>query len=190
MAQAEGQGAVSSVLVTGGARSGKSRYAEQLILESGLEPVYVATSAAWDGEMKARIGLHRARRGADWHTIEDKGGIGADLTDVLRREAVPGRALLVDCLTLWLTNLMMAGADLAAATQALCALVPNLPAPVVFVSNEVGLGIVPDNAMARQFRDAQGRLNQELAAVCSRVVFVAAGLPLVLKPSSQPDISL
>lgn len=190
MAQAEGQGAASSVLVTGGARSGKSRYAEQLILASGLEPVYVATSAAWDGEMEARIGLHRARRGVEWRTIEDKAGIGADLTGVLRREAVPGRAVLVDCLTLWLTNLMMAEADLAAATQALCALVPYLPAPVVFVSNEVGLGIVPDNAMARQFRDAQGRLNQELAAVCGRVVFVAAGLPLLLKPSSQPDIFL
>jgi adenosylcobinamide kinase/adenosylcobinamide-phosphate guanylyltransferase len=166
-----------ATLVLGGARSGKSTFAERLVRESGLSPVYVATGQAFDGEMRERISLHRERRGAEWRTIEEP----LDLRAVLLAEASPANAVLVDCLTLWTTNLMMAEADVAKAFDELAAALSLLEGPVVFVSNEVGLGIVPDNAMARAFRDHAGRINQMVAAAARQVYFIAAGLPLVLK---------
>lgn len=167
-------------LVLGGARSGKSRHAEGLVEAlPGACRVYVATGAAGDAEMAARIAAHRARRGDAWSTIEAP----HDLAGAIAREAAPGVAVLVDCLTLWLSNLLLAGADLDAARSALLDALAGARGPVVCVANEVGLGIVPDNALARAFRDAAGRLNQDVAAAADRVVFVAAGLPLVLKPA-------
>ncbi len=165
-------------LVIGGARSGKSRNAEALALRTRLEPVYVATATAWDAEMEARIARHRDERaGAGWHTVEAP----LALVEVLRREAVPGRVLLVDCLTLWLSNVMLGGHDTEREGATLVAALPDLAAPIFFVSNEVGWGIVPDHKLGRDFRDAQGLLNQAMARACDRVLLVAAGLPLVLK---------
>lgn len=164
-------------LVLGGARSGKSVFGETLVLGSGLEPVYVATAQAWDDEMRQRIGTHKARRGAEWISIEETD----DLDSVLKREARPGRAVLVDCLTVWITNLMVAEADVAARSRDFCDTLAGIEGPVVLVSNEVGLGIVPENAMARAFRDHAGRLHQDIAALAATVYFVAAGLPLKMK---------
>lgn len=124
--------------ILGGARSGKSSFAEGLIEASGLEAVYLATGKAWDDEMSARIGLHKARRGSAWTTIEEP----LDLVGLLQSESAGNRAVLVDCLTLWLTNLMMAERDIEAETAELVAVLPRLKGPLVFVSNEVGLGIV------------------------------------------------
>jgi adenosylcobinamide kinase/adenosylcobinamide-phosphate guanylyltransferase len=162
-------------LVLGGARSGKSRHAEMLI--AGAAAIYIATAEPRDDEMRARIAHHRARRGPRWTTREEP----LDLVPVLFAEARPERPILVDCLTLWLSNLMLAGRDVAAESAALIAALARLGGPVVMVANEVGLGIVPDNALARAFRDHAGRLNREIAAAADRVVFIAAGLPLVLK---------
>lgn len=169
--------AAGATLVLGGARSGKSRFAETLIEASGLDPVYVATGEAHDGEMAARIAAHRERRGSTWRTIEAP----HDLAAALREADGGGRAVLVDCLTLWLSNLIMADSDVDRAGDGLAAVLPVLSAPVVFVSNEVGLGIVPENALARRFRDEAGRLNQKIAAAAGTVYFVAAGLPMALK---------
>lgn len=173
-------------LVLGGARSGKSRFAENLLEVSGLAKVYVATAAAFDAEMESRISAHQVQRGSGWRTVEEQ----TDLVSVLDRESAPDRALLVDCLTLWLNNLMMADRDVASESARLCQAVTTLKGPCVFVSNEVGTGIVPENRLAREFRDSQGRLNQDIAAVCGKVVLVSAGLPLLLKPIQQPEISL
>ncbi|WP_394701412.1 bifunctional adenosylcobinamide kinase/adenosylcobinamide-phosphate guanylyltransferase [uncultured Roseibium sp.] len=173
-------------LVLGGARSGKSRFAEDLALRSGLGRIYVATGTAFDGEMEKRIAAHRTQRGAGWRTVEEQ----TDLAGVLRREGKADAVLLVDCLTLWLNNLMMADRDLAAESARLCDAVSMLAGRCIFVSNEVGMGIVPDNRLSRDFRDAQGRLNQDMAAVCGKVIFVAAGQPFLLKPNQQPEISL
>ena len=165
-------------LVIGGARSGKSRQAEALARRSGLERHYLATATAHDDEMRERIAGHRAARAQDgWRTVEEP----LDLVGALRREASPRRILLVDCLTLWLTNVMLGGLDVEAACRDLADAIPSLAGPAVLVSNEVGWGIVPDNRLARDFRDAQGRLNQRVAEACDRVVLVAAGLPLALK---------
>ena len=164
-------------LVLGGARSGKSAHAERLVRESGLAPVYLATGRAWDDEMRSRIEAHAARRGPEWRTVEEP----VELLAVLLREASGRSAVLVDCLTLWVTNLMLEERDIGAATASLAEALPSLSGEVVLVSNEVGLGIVPENAMARAFRDHAGRLHQEIAAVADRVTFIAAGLPLVLK---------
>ncbi len=161
----------------GGARSGKSRYAETLVRDSGLSGVYLATAEAGDVEMAARIRHHRARRGPDWRTIEEP----LDLAGALARAARPGQAVLVDCLTLWLANLMAAARDIAAEREALLAGLEGLAGPVVLVSNEVGQGIVPDNALARRFRDETGLLHQAIAARADRVVFLVAGLPQILK---------
>lgn len=171
-----------STLVLGGARSGKSRFAETLVEETLVDraapaALYLATATSGDAEMAARIAHHRARRGARWALLEEP----VDLIEQLRREAHPDRPILVDCLTLWVTNLLLAGHDIDHAGAQLAALLPALAGPVVLVANEVGLGIVPDNALARAFRDEAGRLNQRVAAACQRVVFVAAGLPLILK---------
>ena len=163
-------------LVLGGARSGKSAFAERLCADTGLAKLYVATAQVWDDEMRERVGHHKARR-AGWMTIEEPD----DLEGVIAREAAPDRVLLVDCLTLWVTNLMMAEADIDARGEALCAALADARGPVVLVTNEVGLGIVPDNAMARAFRDHAGRLHQTVAAVAGTVYFTAAGLPLKMK---------
>lgn len=165
------------VLVLGGARSGKSRLAETLVMTSGLEPVYIATAEAGDAEMAERIAHHRARRSRAWRTVEIPDGLEA----ALAVEAGVGRAVLVDCLTLWLSNIMHEGADLEHRGEALCEAVGRTRGLVVMVSNEVGLGLVPQTPLGRRFRDAQGRLNQAVARVADRVIFVAAGLPLYLK---------
>ena len=167
----------ATTLVLGGARSGKSRLAERLVEASGRGPVYVATAAAGDGEMTDRISRHRRRRGGRWRTVEEP----VDLCAALREAAAPDSAVLVDCLTLWLTNLMLGDADIGSEIGKLANLLPALPGPAVMVSNEVGLGIVPENAMARAFRDHAGRLHQAVAGEAEQVLFVTAGLPLTLK---------
>jgi adenosylcobinamide kinase/adenosylcobinamide-phosphate guanylyltransferase len=164
-------------LILGGARSGKSGYAEALIEAAAPGALYLATAQALDQEMAQRIREHRARRDARWTTIEEP----LELTECLCREVRAGRPILVDCVTLWLSNLLIAGRDVEAGCAALLAALPGLEAPVVFIANEVGLGIVPDNPLARSFRDHAGRLNQRLAAQADRVVFLAAGLPIMLK---------
>ena len=175
---APGSGGANTVLVLGGARSGKSAYAERLVVDSAPTALYLATATAGDGEMAERIAQHRARRGETWQTVEEPLDLGGALAALAR----PDRPILVDCLTLWLSNLMLDGADIDAETARLAALLPRLAGPVVFVSNEVGLGIVPDNALARAFRDHAGRLNQAVAAAADAVFFIAAGLPLQMKP--------
>jgi adenosylcobinamide kinase/adenosylcobinamide-phosphate guanylyltransferase len=161
-------------LILGGARSGKSAYAERLIIALPPPWIYCATGEAFDNEMRERIAHHRARRGEGWQTVEEPRGIAS----LIQCSTSP---ILVDCLTLWLSNLMLAQRDIATETVKLLAAVRTAQAPIVFVSNEVGLGIVPENALAREFRDSAGRLNQAVAAIASRVVFMAAGLPMVLK---------
>jgi len=166
-----------TLLVIGGARSGKSAYAEQLVAKSGLEQLYLATARAGDAEMEERIAHHRARRGPAWRVLEEPDGLEA----ALAKNAGAECAILVDCLTLWLSNLMLAGADLTERTERLCRTLAILPGLAVLVSNEVGMGLVPDNRLGRDFRDAQGRLNQAVAATADKVAFVAAGLPFYLK---------
>ena len=163
-------------LVVGGARSGKSRLAERLVSGTGLRRHYIATAEAWDDEMRTRIAAHQMGRGPDWITHDAPRDVASVLTGVTAADVV-----LLDCATLWLTNLMLAEADLAAETAALLAALAACAAPVVIVSNEVGWGIVPDNALARAFRDYQGRLNQQMAAQAGLVLGVMAGLPMVLK---------
>jgi adenosylcobinamide kinase/adenosylcobinamide-phosphate guanylyltransferase len=166
-------------LILGGARSGKSALAERLACESGCDVVYLATAQAHDDEMTARIAHHRAQRPAHWRCVEEP----LALADTLRAQARDGRCLLVDCLTLWLSNLLGQSdpARFANERDALLRTLPELPGDVIFVSNEVGLGIVPMGELSRRFVDEAGRLHQALAVRCDRVIFVAAGLPLALK---------
>ncbi len=166
-----------STLVLGGARSGKSRYAETLVECQPGRCVYLATAAAGDAEMAERIRRHRARRGPRWRTEE----VPLDLAGALGRAAGPGCAVLVDCLTLWLSNRIAAGRDIDRETAALADALPALPGPVVLVSNEVGQGIVPDNPLARRFRDHSGLLHQAVAAVVPAVIFMVAGMPVAVK---------
>ena len=174
----------SVTLVLGGARSGKSRYAEALVEEStgggAGACVYLATAEAGDEEMAARIAAHRERRGLRWTTVEEPLELAAALTRLATRE----QCVLVDCLTLWLSNILAAGRDPGSETARLLATLPDLGAPVVFVSNEVGQGIVPANALARRFVDEAGRLHQALAAAADTVILMTAGLPLTLKGAS------
>ncbi len=163
-------------LVLGGARSGKSRIAERLVTVSGRPKLYLATAQAFDDEMKDRIQHHRKDRGEGWTTLEAP----LDVAPILRN-CQPKFTLLFDCATLWLSNHLLAGSDLPSETETLLAALAACPAPVVLVSNEVGAGIVPENALARRFRDEQGRLNQRLAAQADLVVGVMAGLPFALK---------
>jgi adenosylcobinamide kinase / adenosylcobinamide-phosphate guanylyltransferase len=164
-------------LVLGGARSGKSRYAERLVEGAAAHATYCATAEPSDAEMAARITAHRARRGAFWRTVEAP----LELPAAIAAEAAPDRPLLIDCLTLWLSNMMLAErpveAEIAALHGALC----DARGAVVLVANELGMGLVPETPLGRRFRDAAGWLNQEIAGLADRVVFVAAGLPLVLK---------
>jgi adenosylcobinamide kinase/adenosylcobinamide-phosphate guanylyltransferase len=164
-------------LVLGGARSGKSRYAEALVTAVSPPWHYVATGEARDAEMAERIAHHAARRGANWITHETP----LDLATTLAELAGGDAPVLIDCLTLWLSNVMLAERNIEAETATLRAALGAMKGPVVVVTNEVGLGIVPDNALARAFRDAQGRLNAAIAADADRAVLMAAGLPLVLK---------
>jgi adenosylcobinamide kinase/adenosylcobinamide-phosphate guanylyltransferase len=181
---------MTRTLVFGGARSGKSAYAERLAAASGKEVVYIATAAAGDAEMSARIAQHRAQRPQHWHTSEEPVSLAAALTSW----RAPQRLVLVDCLTLWLSNLMFSDGTQypdvgtielpARFHEQRAALLDELAADrgdVVLVSNEVGMGIVPWGAVSRSYADEAGRLNQSVAAVCDRVAFVAAGLPLMLK---------
>jgi len=163
-------------LVLGGARSGKSAYAELLVTSQPGPWAYIATAEARDEEMRVRIKAHKARRGQGWTDYETPLTLADTLAN--RTAELP---CLVDCLTLWLSNVMLAGRDVAQDTDGLVDALSKRVAPAVLVSNEVGLGIVPENALARAFRDEAGRLNQKIAAIADRVVFVAAGLPLTLK---------
>ncbi|MEJ5218341.1 bifunctional adenosylcobinamide kinase/adenosylcobinamide-phosphate guanylyltransferase [Cognatishimia sp. D5M38] len=162
--------------VLGGASSGKSAFAEGLVVATGAPRVYVATSQIYDDEMAAKVRDHVAARGNDWHTIEEPLDMAKALSQVGEDQVV-----LLDCASMWLTNQMMAEHDLAVETEALIAALAACKGRVIVVSNEVGMGIVPDNALARRFRIAQGKLNQRLAAAADLAVFVIAGLPQVLK---------
>jgi adenosylcobinamide kinase / adenosylcobinamide-phosphate guanylyltransferase len=169
-------------LVLGGARSGKSRLAESLAFG---EKHYIATAQAYDDEMRERIAKHQAQRGEGWATHEEPLALALKLAEVDGN----GRFILVDCLTLWLSNLILDEHDWEGPTTALTSVLAGVQADVVLVSNEVGLSIVPDNALGRRFRDAQGLLNQRVAAVADNVVFVAAGLPLLLK-GQLPELTI
>jgi adenosylcobinamide kinase/adenosylcobinamide-phosphate guanylyltransferase len=166
-------------LVIGGARSGKSTYAERLIEESGLKPVYLATATSGDDEMSERIRIHKERRGDVWSTVEEP----LALTTAIQEHSNNDSAILVDCLTLWLSNLMTLSRDIEQETKKLASMLSDLNGPVVFVTNEVGLGIVPANELARAFRDHAGRLNQAVAQTSDRVVMMISGLPMTLKPN-------
>lgn len=172
-------------LVLGGARSGKSRHAEALVLghadTAGVQPVYIATAEAGDGEMAERIAEHRARRGDRWRNEEAP----LALAETIATCAADRQPILVDCLTLWLSNVMLAELDVAEQISGLLDSLAGAPGPVVCVANEVGLGIVPDNALGRAFRDHAGRLNQQVAERAGRVDFIAAGLPITLKHSAH-----
>ena len=166
-------------LILGGARSGKSRLAERLATQSGLAVTYIATSQALDGEMSARIQHHRQRRPADWGLVEEP----LELARALRDNAAPGRCLLVDCLTLWLTNLLMLDDDTRLAMQrdAFLEALAELPGRIILVSNETGLGVVPMGELTRRYVDEAGWLHQAIAERCQHVVLTVAGLPLTLK---------
>lgn len=176
-------------LVLGGARSGKSAYAEQRALALGLDTVYIATAQAQDTEMAARIAVHRARRPTAWRLVEEP----TNLAQALQEHAAIGRCIVVDCLTLWLSNLLHRDIDAAVEVgpaptptfdrerNAVVATLPDLPGEIILISNEVGMGIVPLGALSRRYCDEAGRLHQELGRLCERVTFVAAGIPLTLK---------
>ncbi|MDQ6704233.1 MAG: bifunctional adenosylcobinamide kinase/adenosylcobinamide-phosphate guanylyltransferase [Pseudomonadota bacterium] len=176
-------GVIRSLLILGGARSGKSRYAQRLAEASRLSPVLIATAQAHDAEMATRIARHAALRDARWTVVEEP----VALAVALLREARKDRIVVVDCATLWLSNRLLQDDNLAAATQDLAQSVAGLAGPVIFVSNEAGCGIVPENPLARAFRDAQGLLNQALAEACEAVVLVSAGIALRLKPAREPN---
>ncbi len=165
-------------LVFGGASSGKSRFAEDLACSGGTSRLYIATARAWDDEMRAKIECHRAGRGPGWRTVEEPVEVARVLTDRPRDHVA-----LLDCATLWLSNILASGEDLPSRRDELLAALASEGGPVIVVSNEVGMGIVPDNRQSREFRDAQGQLNRRIAELADLVVFVAAGLPLPMKGS-------
>ena len=169
------------IFITGGARSGKSFFAEKLAFKAGADRVYLATMQALDEEMKERIARHRAvRKEKKWRTVEEP----LDLLNVLKRENKKKRVILIDCLTLWITNMMLKAyseKEILSAAEALAGFAGRAEAQVIVVSNEVGMGIVPDNVLGRNFRDTQGRVNQIFAAQAKKVYFMVAGLPLKVK---------
>jgi adenosylcobinamide kinase/adenosylcobinamide-phosphate guanylyltransferase len=167
------------MLITGGARAGKSRYAERLMTARPAHHAVIATATAGDAEMAERIAHHKAERDKTWETIEQPISVRA----AIRNAARPDRILLVDCLTLWISNLMGEQRDIEVEMQGLVGTLKIAAGPVIIVSNEVGLGIVPDNPLARAFRDNLGRANQLVAAAAEVVVFMAAGIPMILKGS-------
>lgn len=166
-------------LILGGVRSGKSRLAEQHANDSGLEVVYVATAQARDAEMQQRIAHHQARRPAHWQVIE----AGQNLAQVLQQQAADNRCVLVDCLTLWLTQLLCEAseAELRREVDAVLAVLPTLPGHIILVSNETNMGIVPLGELSRRYCDEAGRLHQQVGAICERVILTVAGLPLIVK---------
>lgn len=166
-----------TLLVLGGARSGKSRYAQARAEAAAENRLFLATAQAFDEEMQARIARHRDDRGPGWETLEEP----LDLAPAITAHAAKDRVLLVDCLTLWTSNLMLADRDIPAATATLITALTSARGPVILVSNEVGLGIVPENALARRFRDAAGIVNQQVAAAANEVQFLVSGLPLAIK---------
>ncbi|SFR46532.1 adenosylcobinamide kinase /adenosylcobinamide-phosphate guanylyltransferase [Yoonia tamlensis] len=163
-------------LILGGAASGKSGFAETIVLGAGLRKIYIATAQVYDDEMAQKVARHRDQRGGSWTTIEEPVHIAGALAT-----AGAGDVVLIDCATLWLTNVMLGDHDVQAQTAGLLAAIETCAAPIVIVSNEVGQGLVPDNALSRQFRNAHGQLNQDIAAKADLVVAVMAGLPMVLK---------
>jgi len=167
-------------LVLGGARSGKSTYAEQLAMTAGAA-IYIATAEPGDAEMVERIRLHQQRRGPRWTTVEEPLNLLAALSEHSERD----RPIVVDCLTLWLSNLMLSTRDVEAETANLAALLGDLAGPVVLVANEVGLGIVPETPLGRRFRDHAGCLNRIIADMADRVVLMVAGLPLIVKEHNK-----
>ncbi|MBN8812953.1 MULTISPECIES: bifunctional adenosylcobinamide kinase/adenosylcobinamide-phosphate guanylyltransferase [Sphingomonas] len=168
---------MTRLFVLGGARSGKSRYAQQRAEALPGRHVFVATAEAWDAEMVERIARHRADRDARWETVDAP----RDLSAALDAASGTGAVVLVDCLTLWVSNLLLADADIEQATAGLRAAIARFDGRLILVANETGLGIVPDNALARRFRDAAGRVNQAVAAVAEEVTFIVAGLPMRVK---------
>lgn len=171
-----------STLLLGGARSGKSRVGEALVTGARGQFLYIATAEPRDNEMSERIAHHQARRGSDWATIEEP----IALADVLRKNVTPEHIVLVDCLTLWLSNLMEWDKPVAPAIDDLIDALRSTQGRIVMISNEVGQGIVPDNALARRFRDEAGFMHQRIAATVDQVAFIVAGLPLMLKESVPP----
>jgi len=171
----------ASLFVIGGARSGKSRYAQARAEAAGGDPVFIATAEAFDDEMRERIARHRADRDARWSTIEAPRELPAAIDALNGADAV----VLVDCLTLWVSNLLLAGTDMSCAGRQLRDAIARFDGTLILVANEVGLGIVPDNALARRFRDAAGLLNQAVAAAVEEVVLLTAGLPLTLKSGCE-----
>jgi len=174
------------VLVLGGARSGKSRTALQLAENASARRIYVATAQAFDDEMRERIAQHRAERDGSWQTFDAP----LDLADAIRAQTAPGQSVLVDCLTLWLSNVVLAERDPKREADRLIEAVQEAQGPLILVSNEVGQGIVPSTPLGRAFRDEQGRLNQRMAEICDAVVFVAAGCPILLKPAPPLQLRL
>ncbi|MEN2711268.1 bifunctional adenosylcobinamide kinase/adenosylcobinamide-phosphate guanylyltransferase [Sphingomonas sp. NPDC092331] len=168
---------MTRLFVLGGARSGKSRYAQQRAEALPGRHLFIATAEAWDAEMAERIARHRADRDARWETVDAP----RDLAAALDAASGTGAVALVDCLTLWASNLLLADADMEQATDGLCAAIARFDGRLILVANETGLGIVPDNALARRFRDAAGRINQAVAAVADEVMLVVAGLPMRVK---------
>ena len=182
----EGSSRTRSLLVLGGARSGKSAYALKLAEAYSPERLYLATAAPGDEEMAARIARHRAERGRGWTTVEEP----LEVAGALGAEARPGRVIVVDCLTLWLSNLVLMGRDPGPAVAALADAIRALSGPAILISNEVGMGIVPEHRLGREFRDWQGRANQEIARACGAAILVVAGLPLRLKPGATAGVQL
>ncbi|MDX8409802.1 MAG: bifunctional adenosylcobinamide kinase/adenosylcobinamide-phosphate guanylyltransferase [Mariprofundales bacterium] len=172
-------------LILGGARCGKSQRAEELAMASGKTVTYIATAPilADDPEWQQRIAHHQARRPSSWHTIE----VPHELAAAIQGQQPCGRLLLVDCLSLWLSNRLLAGGDITNESSVLCASMQEFSGDLILVSNEVGMGLVPEHALGRAFRDAQGRLNQRIAACADQVEFVIAGLPLVLKTNNLKE---
>jgi adenosylcobinamide kinase/adenosylcobinamide-phosphate guanylyltransferase len=167
------------ILVLGGARSGKSRHAESVAIDSGKSRLYIATAQALDEEMQQRIVHHQNNRDSLWNTFE----IPISLGEALLQKSSPDNVIVVDCLTLWITNLLLAGGDIFTREKDnFLAILPTLPGDVILVSNETGLGIVPGDPLSRRFADEAGRLNQSVAALCEKVTLIVAGLPLTLKP--------
>lgn len=174
------------VLILGGTRSGKSRTALALAEKVALPRLFVATAQAFDDEMRERIHRHQEERGGDWQTCEAP----LELAEAIDGLAAPNRVVLVDCLTLWLSNILLDGRDGVSETDRLASAIQAADGPVILVSNEVGCGIVPTTPLGRKFRDEQGRLNRRMAEICDAVIFVAAGCPLLLKPAPELDLCL
>jgi adenosylcobinamide kinase / adenosylcobinamide-phosphate guanylyltransferase len=167
------------ILVLGGARSGKSAFAEQMALESTAAPIYLATGRAWDDEMTSRIDKHKARRETNWQSFEEP----LEVSQFVRNKSTGYDTLLLDCLTLWVTNLMLEERAIEPAFQDLLSTITSFQGTIIFVSNEIGMGIVPENKMAREFRDYIGDLHKRIADIANEVYLVVAGIPMTVKKS-------